>query len=86
MCTFTSSVVFSSWTRMLDLIEEPIRKAGFTFRRIDGKGSFGEGLRRSKISTPTRAAPCYLPAWDPLGRGKLLLPTVENYYLHKAAA
>ncbi|KAK1833651.1 SNF2 family N-terminal domain-containing protein [Podospora conica] len=37
--TPVKSVVFSSWTTMLDLIESPLRKAGFSFRRIDGKGS-----------------------------------------------
>ncbi|KAK0738932.1 P-loop containing nucleoside triphosphate hydrolase protein [Schizothecium vesticola] len=37
--TPVKSVVFSYWTGMLDLIEPPLRKAGFSFRRIDGQGS-----------------------------------------------
>eukprot|EP00210_Caulerpa_lentillifera_P000203 g198.t1 len=30
-------LVFSQWTRMLDLIEIPLKKSDFQFRRIDGK-------------------------------------------------
>jgi hypothetical protein len=30
------AIVFSQWTSMLDLLEVPLRKAGFVFRRLDG--------------------------------------------------
>ncbi|KAJ1562548.1 hypothetical protein HK096_008034, partial [Nowakowskiella sp. JEL0078] len=34
---FTKSVVFSQWTGVLDLIQTPLSKSGFTFARLDGK-------------------------------------------------
>jgi superfamily II DNA/RNA helicase len=30
------AIVFSQWTSMLDLLEVPLKKAGFVFRRLDG--------------------------------------------------
>ncbi|PYH38328.1 DEAD/DEAH box helicase [Aspergillus neoniger CBS 115656] len=37
----TKSVIFSCWTRMLDLIEVALRTAKLTFQRIDGQTSLG---------------------------------------------
>ncbi|KAI4153121.1 MAG: hypothetical protein LQ340_002495 [Diploschistes diacapsis] len=45
------SVLFSYWTKMLDLIELSLRKQGFVFRRIDGQTSLqarGEALSQFK--------------------------------------
>ncbi|KAI8608689.1 SNF2 family N-terminal domain-containing protein [Chytriomyces sp. MP71] len=33
------SIVFSQWTSVLDLLQEPLKKAGFKFVRLDGKMS-----------------------------------------------
>ncbi|KAG0557107.1 hypothetical protein KC19_11G102700 [Ceratodon purpureus] len=30
------AIVFSQWTSMLDLLEQPLKQAGFCFRRLDG--------------------------------------------------
>jgi SNF2 family DNA or RNA helicase len=30
------AIVFSQWTSMLDLLEVPLKKGGFVFRRLDG--------------------------------------------------
>jgi SNF2 family DNA or RNA helicase len=38
------SVVFSFWTKMLDLIQRALHSEGFGFQRIDGKTSL-EGRR-----------------------------------------
>ncbi|KAI1079678.1 SNF2 family N-terminal domain-containing protein [Whalleya microplaca] len=43
------SVVFSFWTKMLDLIESTLRRSNFTIQRIDGQTSLegrGEALRQ----------------------------------------
>ena len=42
------SVVFSYWTKMLDLIQHALRSSGFCFQRIDGKSSLEN---RSKAIT-----------------------------------
>ncbi|ORY42341.1 hypothetical protein BCR33DRAFT_660878, partial [Rhizoclosmatium globosum] len=33
----SKSIVFSQWTTVLDLLQEPLRAAGFKFTRLDGK-------------------------------------------------
>ncbi|KAJ3032043.1 UNVERIFIED_CONTAM: hypothetical protein HDU68_008076 [Siphonaria sp. JEL0065] len=33
----TKSIIFSQWTTMLDLIQDPLSAAGFKFTRLDGK-------------------------------------------------
>lgn len=45
----TKSVVFTSWSKMLDLIEIAIQSSGFGWQRIDGQTSLksrGEAIRR----------------------------------------
>jgi len=34
-----ASIVFSCWTRMLDLVQVDLEKAGFRIQRIDGRTS-----------------------------------------------
>ncbi|KIW29334.1 uncharacterized protein PV07_05154 [Cladophialophora immunda] len=41
----TKSVVFSFWTKMLDMIQQALRDAGFGFTRIDGKSSLEDRSR-----------------------------------------
>jgi SNF2 family DNA or RNA helicase len=36
------AIVFSQWTSMLDLLEVPLKKAGFVFRRLDGTMSVAQ--------------------------------------------
>jgi SNF2 family DNA or RNA helicase len=36
------SVIFSYWTKMLDLIQQALESHGFVFQRIDGKTSLEE--------------------------------------------
>ncbi len=43
------SVVFSYWTKMLDLIEGPFRDNGLKFCRIDGRSSMSQ--RRKALET-----------------------------------
>ena len=39
------AIVFSQWTSMLDLLEEPLRRHGFEFRRLDGTMSSAQRER-----------------------------------------
>lgn len=45
---YSSSVVFSCWTNMLDLIQQAIMTEGFDFERIDGKTSLENRARALK--------------------------------------
>lgn len=42
------SLVFSTWTKMLDLVQSHLKASGFTCQRIDGQSSLqkrGEAMR-----------------------------------------
>lgn len=36
MCTYVCSIVFSCWTRTLNLVAQHLRRAGIRYSRIDG--------------------------------------------------
>ena len=42
MSLIVISVIFSYWTKMLDLIQQALKSNGFSFQRIDGKTSLEE--------------------------------------------
>jgi SNF2 family DNA or RNA helicase len=55
------AIVFSQWTSMLDLLEVPLKQAGFCYRRLDGTMSV---LARDRAVSDfnTRPEVCYVYA------------------------
>ncbi|KAI3336984.1 hypothetical protein HD806DRAFT_528566 [Xylariaceae sp. AK1471] len=63
------SVIFSSWTKMLDQVEQAIRANGFSYQRMDGQSTLKSRSEAMKIFSEDRKCTVMLASTGSAGEG-----------------